>query len=72
MNLFPIGVFHLHPLKGKLPHMCALHRHFNSCSSRFRDVHSSDYSVDYLLLGGGLGKVGEGLAALELGVLDDT
>jgi hypothetical protein len=52
--------------------MCALHRHFNSCSSRFRDVHSSDYSVDYLLLGGGLGKVGEGLAALELGVLDDT
>jgi len=25
-----------------------------------------------LLLGGGLGEVGEGLAALELGVLDHT
>ena len=28
--------------------------------------------MDNLLLGGGLGEVGEGLAALELGVLDHT
>ena len=35
-------------------------------------IHGSDYGMDNLLLGGGLGEVGEGLAALELGVLDDT
>lgn len=38
----------------------------------FTSIHGSDYGMDNLLLGGGLGEVGEGLAALELGVLDDT
>jgi hypothetical protein len=38
----------------------------------FLDIHGSDYGTDNLLLGGGLGEVGEGLAALELGVLDHT
>lgn len=32
----------------------------------------SDLQCSSLLLGGGLGEVGEGLAALELGVLDHT
>lgn len=40
--------------------------------SFLRSIHGSDYGIDNLLLGGGLGKVGEGLTALELGVLDDT
>jgi hypothetical protein len=38
----------------------------------FSSIHGSDYGMDNLLLGGGLGEVGEGLTALELGVLDDT
>ena len=38
----------------------------------FSSIHGSDYGIDNLLLGGGLGEVGESLAALELGVLDDT
>lgn len=38
----------------------------------FSSIHDSDYGIDNLLLGGGLGEVGEGLTALELGVLDDT
>ena len=38
----------------------------------FSSIHGSDYGMDNLLLGGGLGEVGEGLAALELGVLDHT
>lgn len=58
--------------------MCALHWHFNLifCSFFrilfFPSIHGSDYGIDNLLLGGGLGEVGEGLTALELGVLDDT
>jgi hypothetical protein len=46
---------------------------FCSFSGSFlRSIHGSDYGTGNLLLGGGLGEVGEGLAALELGVLDDT
>jgi hypothetical protein len=57
--------------------MHAYHRHFNLifCSFFrifFSSIHGSDYGMDNLLLGGGLGEVGEGFAALELGVLDDT
>jgi hypothetical protein len=44
--------------------------HFSG--SLLSSIHGSDYGMDNLLLGGGLGEVGEGLAALELGVLDDT
>jgi hypothetical protein len=46
---------------------------FQSFRAFLQEQHSSTVAtaVD-LLLGGGLGKVGEGLAALELGVLDHT
>jgi hypothetical protein len=44
--------------------------HFSG--SLLSSIHGSDYGMDNLLLGGGLGEVGESLAALELGVLDDT
>lgn len=37
-----------------------------------RHKRSPNVSARNLLLGGGLGEVGEGLTALELGVLDDT
>jgi len=47
-----------------------------SCFVHFPDlsssIHNSDYVIDNLLLGSGLGEVGEGLAALELGILDHT
>jgi len=48
------------------PHILFIFRIFYS------SIHGSDYVIDNLLLGGGLGEVGEGLTALELGVLDDT
>ena len=44
--------------------------HFSG--SYFSSIHGSDYGIDNLLLGGGLGEVGEGLTALEFGVLDHT
>ena len=72
-------VFHSRPLNRQESrlHMYAYHWLFNLvfCSfspDLFSSIHGSDYGMDNLLLGGGLGEVGEGLAALELGVLDDT
>ena len=71
-------VFHSRPLaRQSLFNMCALHWHFNLIFCSFfrifySSIHGSDYGIDNLLLGGGLGEVGEGLTALELGVLDDT
>ena len=76
-----VRVFHSRPLdrqRVSFKHVCIalafqphIFVHFFP-GSFLSSIHGSDYGMDNLLLGGGLGEVGEGLAALELGVLDDT
>lgn len=77
MNIIP-SVFHSRLLdRQSLVRTHVYHWHFNLIFCSFfrifvSSIHNSDYGMDNLLLGSGLGEVGEGLAALELGVLDDT
>lgn len=78
MNIIS-SVSHFRPLDGQsLVHKCvcialAFQPHILFIfPDLVSSIHGSDYGIDNLLLGSGLGEVGESLTALELGVLDDT